>query len=72
MTLGLAGLGSPERHLFQCPIGNDVRVDGPSVNEVHCPVKMIGVFVEVELKLTLQPQNFQVLRKPLVCKGSGR
>ena len=64
---GLAGLGSPERCLFQCPIGNDVRVDGPSVNEVHCPVKTIGVFVEVELKLRLQPQNFRVLRKPLVC-----
>ena len=58
MTLGLAGLGSPERCLFQCPIRNDVRVDGPSVNEVHCPIKMIGVFVEVELKLMLQPQNF--------------
>ena len=71
MTFGLAGLGSPERHLFQCPIGNDVRVDGPSVNEVHCPVKTIGVFIEVELKLTLQPQNFRVLRKPLICKGSG-
>ena len=51
MTLGLAGLGSPERRLFQCPIRNDVRVNGPSVNEVHCPVKTIGVFVEVELKL---------------------
>ena len=72
MTLGLAGLGSPERRLFQCPIGNDVWVNGPSVNEVHCPVKMIRVFVEVELKFTLQPQNFRVLRKPLICKGSGR
>ena len=61
MTMGLAGLGSPERCLFQCPIGNDVRVDGPSINEVHCPVKTIGVFVEVELKLMLQPQNFRVL-----------
>ena len=55
MTLGLAGLGSPERRLFQCPIPNDVRVDGPSVNEVHCLVKTIEVFIEVELKLTLQP-----------------
>ena len=72
MTLGLAGLGSLEQCLFQCPIGNDVQVDGPSVNEVHCPVKTIGVFVEVELKLTLQPQNFRVLRKPLICEGSGR
>ena len=26
MTLGLAGLGSPEQRLFECPIGNDVRV----------------------------------------------
>ena len=35
MTLGLAGLGGPEWCLFRCPIGDDVRVDGPSVNEVH-------------------------------------
>ena len=58
MTFGLSGLGSSERCLFQCPIGNNVRVDGPSVNEVHCPVKTIGVFVEVKLKLKFQPQNF--------------